>query len=142
MLMSGKLCMTVVSTAAFAMASAVPAVGNAVVRASSSHGNGTATSVHWYSQAVKLTGWMRSSNGSPIYMACRSAISGQQDENEGRYTGDTTNTSGNGVSANGTCTSSLLGGSTYQGVHVRHCYNLNNLPDPCGSDSPLLKKNT
>ena len=128
-----------ISVVAFtALAVAAPAAALAV-NVSSSDGSGSQSVTTWYSNGATVAGNLKSTSGSNVYYSGATVLNNCEDPVYGRYSSNTSSTTA--VSRGGTFTKS--NGSwpcSFDGVKMRVCKDVNNLPDPCGGWSSTIVK--
>lgn len=134
-----KRLLALVSITAMLIAAPVAAFA---VNVSSDDGSGTQTVSTWYGCGATTTGVLRSTSGHAVYYHGLVAWRHDIDDDEGRFTSDTSSTTavsrGGTLGYAGTC----IDHDDFQGVKVKICRNLNNQPDPCGGWSTIDNPNT
>lgn len=108
----------------------IPSAGYAV-NVSSGDGYGNQHRTQSYSNGAYATGSLTSTHGSSVYYSGRVDLSWCSDVTVGRYSSNTSSTSG--VTRGGYIVTSAGLCQGVQGVRSRVCKVRNNLPDPCGS---------
>lgn len=102
------------------------------VNVSANDGSGEQHRVTSYSNGAAVTGTLKSTSGKKVGYNGKVALNNCSDADTGRYSSNTTSTSG--ITAGGTITT-FPGGCGVQGVKSRVCTVRTGLPDACGSDS-------
>lgn len=128
--------MKALATATFVAALLSAPAGAIAVNVSSNDGSGTQSVSAWYGCGAYLVGKLKSTTGLPVYFNGATVYDNTEDAQQGRYVADTTSTTlvtrnGQLGPASGTC--------GIDGVHMKVCRNLPNLPDPCGSWSSTIR---
>lgn len=121
------------SSAALALAFALAPTAAFAVNVSSNDGSGQQGVAEWYVNGARLTGTLKSTHGNPVYFAGHVIYDWAPDKTVGRYTTNTSSTSG---ASRGGIVADRNGAD---GVRVRICRDRNNLPDPCGDYSSDMK---
>ena len=123
--LAAAVAMTVAPAAAFA------------VNVSSNDGSGTQSVSTWYRSGGYLKGTLKSTAGNPVYYNGELVIDNAVDVPWGRYTTDTTSTTG--VQKPGQVGTTSSSFDPIDGIHVKVCRNRANVPDPCGGWSTTMR---
>lgn len=108
------------------------------ISASSNDGSATHRVVRWFEGGANMSGRVKSTSGSPVYLGGMSVYNRRLDEHHGRYTTDTR--SRTWVLRSGRIGVAGNVGIRMDGVKFRVCRNRSYMPDPCGSWSRTIRK--